>query len=591
MKKWLDELRGLWGNRFYVLGMSFAAVFSYGFLVTHQTVGIDDTPYAYYFEEGLAAVVGRWVLFLVNKVLRLADFGPFMIDLCGVLILMLAASVWCALLIRILGKRVPFWGYLAFSCLFLSNPLISEVYTYYLHNGVALGYLCSGIGLCCFWEGLERVFGKGLEGAAGKSQEGSVGKDLEGAAKEEKNPWKRMFRKDVLALWCGSLAGLWIAMGCYESFMVVYLVGVCIVLCSARIKREKAAAGFLPVFYGLLTAAVIAVLGVVLRSLTIEAVTGIFHLEYMKGDGVQRSITEMADWILGPDAFSNFGMIVKRVLVMYGVFAYAYYPIRIYVLAVAAVLLLGAWWSVRKRDPWIFLLALGSLIASYLLVVVEGKATYYRSAQFLPLFSAWGLLLAVYAAMGAEKKLRGRLQKVLKGVLAAVLCVILWNQCMDMNQWFYIDWLKYEEARNTADQIAYELEKNFDISKPVVFTGVYQVPRSIIQPAYVTYNSPTHLKMLRLTSLIDEHLLEKFNREYGVWVAQAPALSVIDWARRAFETDEELTRFFAMHGHELVFEEDVSVYDEAELYSQDWPGFPREGSIVDMGDYIVVHFE
>ncbi len=33
-----------------------------------------------------------------------------------------------------------------------SSPLISEVFTYFLHNGIAIGYLCCGISLCCVRE-------------------------------------------------------------------------------------------------------------------------------------------------------------------------------------------------------------------------------------------------------------------------------------------------------------------------------------------------------------------------------------------------------------------------------------------------------
>ena len=85
MKEWLEEYKGFWKNKFYCLMLGLTGLLSYGYLVTHQTVGIDDTPYAYYFEEGLAAIVGRWVMFLVNKVLHISEFAPFVTDLCGVL--------------------------------------------------------------------------------------------------------------------------------------------------------------------------------------------------------------------------------------------------------------------------------------------------------------------------------------------------------------------------------------------------------------------------------------------------------------------------------------------------------------------------
>ena len=73
------------------------AVCAYGYKVTNATIGIDDTPSLYYFEEGLIAIVGRWVLFLLNKVVSLAEFVPFVTDFAAVVILVLAAVVWSAL--------------------------------------------------------------------------------------------------------------------------------------------------------------------------------------------------------------------------------------------------------------------------------------------------------------------------------------------------------------------------------------------------------------------------------------------------------------------------------------------------------------
>ena len=73
-------------------------------------------------------------------------------------------------------------------------------------------------------------------------------------------------------------------------------------------------------------------------------------------------------------------------------------------------------------------------------------------------------------------------------------------------------------------------------------------------------------------------------------MAQTPALSVIDWGRYAFDSDAELVKFFAMHGHSLVAEEDISLYEGAEKESLELPHYPQEGYIVDKGDYIIVHF-
>lgn len=558
MDRWREKFLFFAKNKIYVWMLSLTAVFSYGFLMTHQTVGIDDTPYAYYFEEGLAAIVGRWVFFLVNKMFRVSDFSPFITDLAGVLILMAAVTVWCALLYSILRDRVPVWGYLFFSCIFFSCPLLSEVYTYYLHNGVSLGYLCTGISLCFYRELLESG------------------------------------RRRMLFTGLGTSVFLWVALGCYESFMVVWLLGIFLVLLTERyggIRRNM--------FLALCKGVVAAVAAILLRSLMIAAVTGIFGLGGLRDEAVQRSVTEMASWMLQPGASAEFAMALKRIFVMYGVFAYAYYPIFVFVLAAAVMLLLGACHAVRHKDVWCFLLTLGCFFVSFLLVVIEGSATLYRSAQFLPVVCGYGALAAVFSLCRLQKWLRSQMKdaawsaglcRLSSGALIFGLCAILWNQCFDMNRWFYVDYLKYEDAKALVGEIAGELEKSFDTSKPVVFTGTYQPPRGIIGDAFVGYGSETFFKMNAITRLVDGHLLEKFYREYGVWVAQTPALSVVDWGINAFENDGELVRFFAMHGYSIQANMDARRFEEAQLYSVGLPGFPREGSIVDMGEYIIVHF-
>ena len=575
IRSWIEDVRNLWKKKSYCLALGLTGLFSYGYLITHQTVGIDDTPYAYYFEEGLAAIVGRWVMFLLNKFVHIADFAPFVTELAAVFIFMAGVSVWCVLMKRILGERISDAGYILFACLFLSNPLLSEVFTYYLHNGVATGYLFCGISLCCFWDAVNvRECGrKGL-----------------------------LQNMKCLGL---SAVSLWIAVGCYESFMIVYVTAVCIVLCSARMVQDRASRGrtsqngtapdkAVPVLISLCKAAATAVAAIILRSVAVSLITAIFGLQYLQDDAVHRSLTEMIGWMLEPGALSEFAMILKRVYVMYGVFGLSYYPIGIYILAVIVAAVVSIWRSIRDKDPWVFILMLGSFIASYLLVLIEGKATLYRAAQFLPLFSAWGCLMAVLAVNAAASLLKNknfsRAGHFLERAIVFVLCVILWNQCTDMNKWFYVDDLKYEDAMNTMNHIAYDLEKNFDCSKPIVFTGTYKIPKSIIKDAYVEYGSETYHLMHRLTDFVDEHLLEKFYREYGVWVAQTPSLSVLDWGRYAFDNDEELIRFFSMHGHSFQPLLNTELYAPAEEYSLTLPSYPQEGSIVDMGEYIIVHF-
>lgn len=534
-----------------MLLLALTAVCGYGYRVTHLTIGIDDTPYAYYFEEGLAAIVGRWVLFLLNKVVDIAQFAPFLTDFAAVLILMTAVTVWCALLRSILGDKLPMTGYFFFSAIFLSCPLISEVFTYYLHNGIAIGYLCCGLSLCMLREALL------------------------GLRNHKKKQSARKMAESVIFL-C-------IALGCYESFMVVWLLGVCLMLLTERLEHRQKGT-----WKELGTAAVVAVCGMVLRSLMIALVTYVFGLQYLKEEAIQRSVTEMAGWLFEPGAYAELGMVLKRLFVMYGVFAYAYYPIRIFVAAAVVIICYSFYRAIRNRDAWVAFLCMGSFVVSFLLAIVEGKATLYRSAQFLPVICGYGAFLLIYAYRGIWKR-AGKVGVMGRVLLVGLLSVVLWNQCADLNRWFYVNEMKYENAKEMVARIAYDLESEFDVTKPVVFTNTWEIPKGIIKDAYVEYGSETYWKMKRITDRVDEHLLEKFYRTYGVWVAQTPALSVIDWGRWAFDTDEELVRFFSMHGHELVPLSDTSLYKEAEEASLNLPHYPQKGYIVDQGEYIIVH--
>ncbi len=566
-------------KRIYLFLLSLTALLGYGFFVTHGTVGIDDTPYKYYFEDGLNVVVGRWVLFLVNKVFSIANFAPFFTDLAGVLLLMLAACVWTTLFYRISGRKIPLWAYCFSACIFISSPLLSEVYTYYLHNGVSLGYLFVGLSLM----GLDKSFD------VTKTQ------------------------KHRIAMFSMAVLSLFIAAGCYESFVVVWLAGVLLVLLTKRYVGVPC-----KVFKSLLAAAGVVVLAILLRTLMIPLTTFVFGLQELQGEAIQRSLGEMLGWMFETDAWAEFAMAIKRIYVMYFAFGYAYYPIRIFVYAGVLLTLAGIGYAIYKKDAWIFVLTIGSFIACFLLVLIEGSATLYRSAQFLPLICGYGALLLGFIVKdltaGRPCRLDAKAKantkettenagfknslpkktipwyKLCRGISVALLSIILWNQCADLNKWFYMDWMKYEAAKETAGRVYYELQNEFDTGKPVVFTGVANPPKGIINDAYVTLYSETYYKIKRLTDLVDENLIYKYYRDYGVWVAQTPALSVLDWGINAFEGGEEMQKFFRMHGYDYVVNTDREVFAEASQTSLDWPKFPAEGSIQDMGEYIIVHF-
>ena len=287
---WNGMIHKLCESRLYMGILLLAAIGAYGYKVTNTAIGIDDTPSLYYFEEGLIAIVGRWVLFLLNKVITLAEFVPFVTDFAAVILLIAAAIVWSALFYSVFGEKLPMMGYAFFAAVFVSCPLISEVFTYFLHNGIAIGYLSCAVSLCYMRE-----------------WQNSMRKPRKGSGLWEKPDCRTVTKLVAAAVF------LWIAMGCYESFMILWLAGLLLLLLSERIRlgtERTARTGERGVFGTLAGGALAALVAVLLRSLMIVVLTKAFHLEYLQGEAVQRSVTEMLGWMVQPGAFGELIMIL-----------------------------------------------------------------------------------------------------------------------------------------------------------------------------------------------------------------------------------------------------------------------------------------
>ncbi len=547
MKAFWEEIRYFWSDKFYVVVVSLAAVFSYGFKISHETIGIDDTCIPLYFEEGLAPAVGRWTLYVVNKFFHISDFAPWMTELAGVLLLLFAATAWCVMFSRILGRGKYMAGYTFFAALFLSCPLISEIYVYYLHNGIGLAYCLTAIGLLL----MLKVMEQGTE------------------------------KKKRLSCIVAAAVMLTAALGCYESFMIVFAMGMIMAFILVRgfagVERKYIASPW--AWVGLL--AVTAIFAIGLRWLVLKLILGIYHIEIPESFRVEfRSVFSFADM-----SATEFFMIFKRQWVKYYLNAFAYRPITVLVLGIVALLAVCMVIGIRKKDIFLPLAALAVPVLPVCMVIIEGKDTYYRAAQYVPLVGAFAVFLLL-------KLVKETLPGLCMTVGTALAFILLWNQCTEMNQWFYVDYMKYQNARSVMEQVAYDLEKDYDTEKPVIFRGAYYVPYGITKDAYLEYGSAEYGWIRRLGDMVDPHLVEKYNAEngHGYDFAETPVNSTLRWGVTAFDgTAAQLGNFMKMLGHSFKIETDLLKIDEAQKITENMPEFPKTGYIKECEDYIIVN--
>ncbi|MGN0167566.1 MAG: glucosyltransferase domain-containing protein [Acetatifactor sp.] len=556
MRRTVQDILHFFQNKCYCALLLLTALLSYGFAVTHYSIGMDDTAIPLYFEEGLAPYVGRWTLFIINKVLPIGDFAPWLVELLSVLILMLSATLWCVLWKRICepGVEIPVWGYAFVAGIFLSCPLISEVFVFYLHNGVCTGYGVVALALLSLLNSL-RV----------------------GANRKE-------ITREVLF----SALLLCVALGFYESFVIVYIMGAVMMFFLCRLLYGKknedngfkksflpwAGRGLLVLLLALLGRAV--VLAVIKAAYRLDSLS-IYNVQYRKFFG---------------DIFTTeneLQMVLKRFIMKYYVNALVYLPITVLVAALVCIGIAAVYFGIKKRDGLLPLCFAALVILPIAMSLLEGLATRYRSAQYVPVIGAFAVLL-LFVFLYTHKP-----QKVLKALCTGLLGILLFHQAVEMNKWFYVDYLKYQDTVRVMETIAYDLEREFDTSKPVVFRGAYKVPYEIASEAYIGFDSWQFQAICRLTDPFDIHIKEKYYAEdAAAYVfAEMPVVSTLQWGVTAFDgTSQQLINFWNMHGiGGFSCVKDLAVIEEAERIrsEENMPGYPQDGYLKECDDYIIIN--
>lgn len=549
----LNEIKCFWSKKCFAIGIPLLMLLSYGTLLLHPTVGIDDTSFKIYYVDGVSPAMGRWCLYMIHKIFPL-DYNPFFVEVVGLCFFCLSITLWCIVFHRLFGEKISVWAYVVFGGVMLSSPIISEVVIWYLQDGIYLGY---GVTALAVLVGMQAF---------------KISKDTD---------WKKRLLR-LLA--CGAL--LAVALGFYESFMIVFLMAMVMIFMVIRIVDHKGYSRK-PLDW-LLNMAVVCVSGMVFRTIAINSITAIYHLEdqanVLASRGFSDILGQLMGWFDGTRSVDEFTFVLKDFLVKYYFNAIVYTPIMILVLAVAVLGLLGLYHTIRKKDGWVIASVVGILVLPWILPILEGVATYYRSSQYVPLLTAFAVLLVAWAIRDVKIN-------AVKYVAFFFAFLLLYRQGYEMNRWLYVDAMKYEDTKRTMDSVALHILENFDADKPICVVGSHQTPEGLIEDVYCPTWSKKYMMIEWLVKGLDEELFEKYNTPRGYATAETPQLSFINWGATAFYGfDRELIKFWDMHGFSFTEDGNLGHYEEARKLMKDGPVWPEAGSIVEMDDYIIVNF-
>ena len=218
-----------------------------------------------------------------------------------------------------------------------------------------------------------------------------------------------------------------------------------------------------------------------------------------------------------------------------------------------------------------------------LLSIVQGGAAPYRTCQQFQLFVAVIFMILIQVVLNSDMK------KLIKNLCMFAVFIVIFYQAKDIYQWQYVNDLRFQKEKQDIIAIGNEITSKYNYTKkPVIFVGNYTLSENITERITVKPKS-LHYKIL---NYYNKHYYGKIKDVTKVQYTQKNVQSYINYGEKAFldegKPNIELIKCFNLLGYDIKAGE-IEMFKEA-LEMKDIPKWPKEGSIFETDNYIVVHF-
>lgn len=513
----------------YIVPVIITAIFAYGYFLTHLAVGLDDLASDRYNSLELFAQ-GRITGTLVTHLLGTTDsiYHSWSIDFIGIVLFVISGIVLSSLFLILLEDEKSLLPYTIFTCLYITNPLASEIFSF-LGTSIAIGTGIILIAIALYWILI--------------AQE------------------RRMFRYYTYSFLILLLLSSW-----YESVLSVYVCAVFAIFIielqkdQVSLNLKKIVNEGLKFAFPLLFAVIVEfVISSILRSVL----------------GIENSVNARNSIIYGSSRFVDIiRVLIEKLIRDYIVMGFWYFPITILLYSLIFSVIFCVRDCLKHKSATPLLLYGGMYLSIVLLSLIQGMSVGYRTAQVVYFFVAFIGMLLVTHGRGYGKK-----------VIIFLIILIIYLQGNDLNKWFTLDYLRSEEERHVVQHIGFEIEKNYGSLKPIVFVGEYVLSDNLLDRIMIPTDD-------RIYKIIDKyHSLSAIpgRPEYWRRIQRYNTYSYISYGVNGFnEVNTELLKLFSYYGFDFK-QGSITMYEEAKILMNAMPGWPQNGSIRDMGEYIIVN--
>ncbi len=541
MEKYKKKIIEFIKNPKFIIPLIIVVIASFGYLSTHEFVNGDALTNDRYCDGDELIAQGRLFFPIVDRIFNIFDFYPFFLTLIFMLVLMFATILFCALFDIESNGKIKCIAYTVFACSFVSYPLAMEMYAgLTMRLGIAMGFCFIATSLILINE-----------------------------------TWKtnkiKSFIAGIILLWC--------AISSYEAFAVVYVMGVFLLLFVKQVFSDDKIKNLKQYFLLGFKFAIPLIIALMFNFVITRLVLIVFK--------VNVSIYPAKNIMYGElGLIGGIKNLFHTIMISYVINALGYMPMTILDVSCIISIIIGIVLTIKKKDAKIILTVFGMNLTLILLSILQGRAAYYRTCEHFPLFVSMIFLIVVQYLETAK------LKKILKNTAFFFVFLVIFYQVKETYKWEYINYLKYEKEKNDMILLGNELEKNYDVeNKPVIFIGEYELQDAVKRTITIKKDS-LHYKVL---DYYNKHFYDNKLDVDNYEITIDSMKSYIQWGKGAFlaegEANAENIKFLKYHGYDFKVGTD-SMYVNAIVLSRlnDLPRWPKEGSIVEMEDCIVVNF-
>ena len=431
---WFDFCKDVIYKPLYWICLTFLTVLAYFFDLTNRTVGLDDLSRPFFIGEGNGMLAGtRWGKTLWIRLLSNCEYAPFIDKFLSLIFLIISAVLFSRLLYTWLGNSShKLLLCTLFSCLFVTFPLINEVWVYNDSNVVTAGNTVIAAACVLYLYNSKKNFNK---------------------------------RTIITAFF------LSIVVSSYESVGFVYISVVISVLLMDYLflhKKRWVANG--------IRYAIPLIIAVILRYVIGFSIIYILHLQYHPNGAVE------IQWKITENLIPQIIHLMSDILNLYFARGLIHYPITVFLIT----FLLGLVWSigntVRRKDGTILLLFFLLELSLFLQSFIQGIVMPYRTAQTLQYFSAFSLTVFLWGVSSNNRKTSFLFFSILSSFM-------IYRQSVFLNRTFALNNQRSEIEASAAQNIGYKLKSMYE-DKPVIFAGWFDFGENINRQLRPDYSTP-----------------------------------------------------------------------------------------------------